>query len=147
MQRLASIGAIGASIPSALFLVILWFGQDYMYLLFGTASQTTIYCALILSFGQVFCAFVGYASQSLAMSGHEAKVARVTMGCFLSALMLVPLSAHFYGILGTAICMTGLTLIREILLWGHCVKTLGIYSDCISAVFLMLGRLRKQRAK
>lgn len=143
VQRLASIGAVLASIPSVCFVGMVWLGQDYIYDLFATASHTTVLCTLILSCGQLICCLIGYSGESLMMGGYDKKVARVTMGCAISAAICLPLATYNFGILGTAITMTSLILLREFILYVMCIRIIGIRSDLFSALWILLLRGQK----
>lgn len=140
LRYYASLGVIGASIPALAFLALIIFGREYIYVLFETATDVTLICTFILTVGQVFCCIIGYSAQCLMMSGHEAKVARITMGCFICAGFFVPFATKSYGIIGTAICMTSFTIVREIVLWNCCKRTLGISVDLSNALVFLSRR-------
>ena len=114
LQRIVSLGATAVFIISLLGCFILYFGADYMHLIFGDEFSETDNLLRILIIGQLVNAFAGPAVLLLNMTKHQRDAARImAVGAVLNlALNLVLIS--WLGTPGAAIATATTTVLWNI---------------------------------
>ena len=90
LQRMVSLGATGVFIISLLGCVVLYFGADYLHLIFGEEFRQTDELLRILIIGQLVNAFAGPAVLLLNMTKHQRDAALImAVGAVLNLILNV----------------------------------------------------------
>lgn len=111
LQRIVSLGANGVFAISLLGGVVLYFGADYLHLIFGPEFRDTTELLRILIIGQLINAFAGPAVLLLNMTGHQRDAARVMAGGAILNVVLNGLFITWMGTPGAAIATATTTVI------------------------------------
>lgn len=111
LQRIVSLGANGVFAISLAGGVVLYFGADYLHLLFGPEFRETAELLRILIIGQLINAFAGPAVLLLNMTGHQRDAARVMAGGAILNVVLNGIFITWMGTPGAAIATATTTVI------------------------------------
>ncbi|MDN7134534.1 oligosaccharide flippase family protein [Pseudidiomarina terrestris] len=110
-----------------LYLIILSFGEELIYILYGEGYESSHKVLVIIGFGYVIKSFLGVPGLVLNMCGFERQYSRISISWFLVNLIISLIFARYHGVLGVAlatslsiICLQIHLLIRA----SHELKTL-----------------------
>ena len=114
LQRIVSLGATAVFVISLLGCFVLYFGADYMHLIFGDEFRETDDLLRILIIGQLVNAFAGPAVLLLNMTKHQRDAARImAVGAVLN-LVLNVMFITWMGTPGAAVATATTTVLWNV---------------------------------
>ncbi|TRD11661.1 hypothetical protein FGU71_07130 [Erythrobacter insulae] len=112
--RLARAALIISSLTAAPLVIILLFGGEFLLAQIGPEFVAAWPILAVLLIGQLALILTGPSGMILAMSGNERANLWITITSTLTLLLILPIAAHAGGLLGIAICVPCVMLLRNL---------------------------------
>lgn len=115
---------IAAAAPVAAVVIL---AGDHLLGFIGPEFRAALPALVVLVLGQLAYTIVGPSGLVLAMSGNERTNLSITLVGTTVLLVLVPLAAQWGGLMGLALCASGVNLLRQVIAYCIVRKRLKIF--------------------